>query len=152
MTPTEKAFLEQARTAVLATIDDAGLPRLVPICFVVDAGGRVLSPIDEKPKAAADPHDVARVRDIAARPMVSLLVDRWSEDWTQLAWLRLYGRASLLEPGEPSHREAVEELRAKYAQYERHRLEDRPILAVEIDRARSWPTRLRSGEPRGSAP
>ena len=38
MTPDQARFLDQARTAVLATIDPAGRPRLVPICFVVQGG------------------------------------------------------------------------------------------------------------------
>jgi hypothetical protein len=29
---------------------------------------------------------------------VSVIVDRWDEDWTRLAWLRVDGRAALIEP------------------------------------------------------
>ena len=35
MEAAERAFLESARTATLATIAPDGVPRLVPICFVV---------------------------------------------------------------------------------------------------------------------
>jgi hypothetical protein len=58
----------------------------------------VYSALDEKRKVVADPHALARVRDIGTRPRVAILVDRWDEDWTQLAWLRLEGTATLLEP------------------------------------------------------
>ncbi len=152
MTPPERAFLEAARTATLATIDPDGLPRLVPICFVVGAAGEILTPLDEKPKSTPDPHRVARVRDIVERPDVTVLADRWSEDWSELAWLRLHGRATLMEPGMPGHEPAVGALRAKYPQYESHRLEDRPIIRIEVLRARSWPTPLPSGASRDSAP
>ena len=100
--PRELAFLVAARRAILATIDPDGRPRLVPVCFIVDAVDRVriITPLDDKPKATDDKRALARVRDIRARPQVSILVERWDEDWSRLAWLRLDGRAMLLEPGE----------------------------------------------------
>jgi PPOX class probable F420-dependent enzyme len=143
-TPTELAFLAAARTAVLATIDDGGVPRLVPICFVVTVSPRLVlhSPLDEKPKRVADPHDLVRVRDILERPEVALLIDRWSEDWTRLGWLRLRGLADLVEPHDASvageHSGAVAALRQKYPQYETHRLEERPLIRIAIERSRSW--------------
>lgn len=142
ITPPELAFLTAARTAVLATIDRAGRPRLVPICFVASAtehGLRLYSPIDEKPKASDDPLTLGRVRDIAANPSVSVLVDRWSEDWSRLAWLRVEGTAQLLDNGDGvEHAAAVDALRTKYPQYETHRLEARPIIRISIERTRSW--------------
>ncbi len=150
----QRAFLAAARSATLATIAPDGRPRLVPICFVVlgaDAAARVYSPLDDKPKASADPLDLARVRDLLARPAATLLVDRWSEDWDRLGWLRLDVRATIVEPGaggahdggtEPGeggdHASAVAALRAKYPQYERHRLGARPILRFEIERVVAW--------------
>jgi PPOX class probable F420-dependent enzyme len=152
-----RTFLAAARTATLATIGPSGRPRLVPICFVVgvdDATGRVrvYSPLDEKPKSGADPYALARVRDLLARPQATLLVDRWSEDWDRLAWLRLETRADLLEPGPreadggargdlegaTEHGAATTALRAKYPQYAGHRLEDRPILRFTVERAVGW--------------
>jgi PPOX class probable F420-dependent enzyme len=145
LTPLEREFLAAARRAILATVDSDGLPRLVPICFVLGnplAALRIYTPLDEKPKRSADPHELERVRDIVARPDVSILVDRWSEDWAQLGWLRLQGEASLIEPGESpanaEHTAAVTALRAKYPQYATHRLEARPIVRIVIERSRSW--------------
>jgi PPOX class probable F420-dependent enzyme len=97
----------------------------------------VWSPLDEKPKTVGDPRDLARVRDIAERPGVTLLVDRWSEDWTELAWLRLRGRAELVEPaGIPTA--IVAELRDRYPQYVGHDLEARPMLRIVVERAVRW--------------
>jgi PPOX class probable F420-dependent enzyme len=116
----ERAFAATARTATLATIAPSGRPRLVPICFIVgddDHLGRprLYTPLDDKPKRTADPHDLARVQDLLVLPEASLLVDRWSEDWSRLGWLRLHARGVLLEP-EPHEREehaaAVAALRA----------------------------------------
>ena len=127
LTAAERAFLDAARTATLATIDSSGRPRLVPICFVLAAHDGVepvlFTPLDEKPKRTDDPRELARVRDILARPDVAVLVDRWSEDWTELAWLRAVGRARLLEAGAGAgavERDlAIDALRGKYPQYRR---------------------------------
>lgn len=142
----EQAFLAVARVAVLATIAPDGAPRLVPICFTIappDVDGRLVihTPLDEKPKRVADPHDLDRVRDIVANPVVALLVHRWSEDWSELGWLRLTGLAALIEPDGPAaaeHATAVAALRAKYPQYATHRLEERPIIRVVVDHTRRW--------------
>ena len=132
-TPAERELLAEARRATLATIAPAGTARLVPICFIV-VDGVLWAPIDEKPKSTDDPRALARVRDIQARPEVTVLVDRWSEDWSELAWLRLHGRAELVE----SAQAVVEVLRAKYPQYRQHDLEHRPMIRLSIERATSW--------------
>ncbi|MFL5681164.1 MAG: TIGR03668 family PPOX class F420-dependent oxidoreductase [Chloroflexota bacterium] len=146
MSSAERAFVAAGRTATLATLDPEGQPRLVPICFVVGADDRmgralVYTPIDEKPKSSPDPRRLARVRDLLILPAATLLVDRWDEDWSRLAWVRLYGRAEILEP-QPheveEHAAAVAALREKYAQYRTHALENRPIIRIAVDRVRSW--------------
>ena len=139
LTPSERDLLAGARRAVLATIAPDGRPRLVPICFVLDDVRPVLySPLDEKPKRVDEPRQLARVRDLLADPRVSVLVDRWDEDWARLAWLRCDGTATLLEPNVREHGAAVDALRAKYPQYAPHRLEVRPLIRVTIERTRSW--------------
>lgn len=146
LSPAQRSFVERARRATLATIAPTGRPRLVPVCFAfaADGGGevgRIYSPLDEKPKASAEPHDLARVQDLLVLPEAALLVDRWSEDWAQLAWIRLDCRGELLEP-EPrereEHRTAIVALRAKYPQYAAHRLEDRPVIRLTADRVVAW--------------
>jgi PPOX class probable F420-dependent enzyme len=138
----ERAFLGGARRAVLATIAGDGGPRLVPVCFVLDPDRPVIyTPLDEKPKTVDDPRGLARVRDILADPRVTILVDRWDEDWANLAWLRLAGTATLLEGGggqDGEHSTAVGALRARYAQYRAHRLETRPLIRVAVDHVASW--------------
>ncbi len=139
----QRAFLAAARSGTLATVAPDGLPRLVPCCFVLAAGTRaavLYTPLDEKPKRVADPSALARVRDLVKRPDVALLVDRWSEDWTELAWLRIRGRAALLEPidAPDEHAGAVAALRVKYSQYRGHRLEDRALIRIEVLGAVWW--------------
>ena len=142
--PAESRFLAAARRAVLATTDPDGRPRLVPVCFVLVGAGdaaTIYSPLDEKPKRVADPHRLARVRDLVARPGVTLLVDRWDEDWGRLAWLRVHGRAELVEPDETAAAErvaAIAALRAKYPLYADHDLEHRPLIRIARLSAVAW--------------
>jgi PPOX class probable F420-dependent enzyme len=140
--PADRAFMVGVRRAVLATISPDGRPRLVPICFVVDPERPIVyTPLDEKPKRVDDVRELARVRDILERPAVSLLVDRWDEDWSRLAWLRLGGTASLIEPAsdpEGEHAAAVAALRAKHPQYLGHRLQASPLIRIDIDAVTSW--------------
>jgi len=140
LTADQLAFLMAARTATLATIAPDGSPRLVPVCFVVRDGTDLYVPLDEKPKRTDDPRALARVRDILERPAAALLVHRWSEDWSELGWLRLRGDASLVEPADApaEHAAVVAELRAKYPQYASHRLEDRPLIRIRMTGASSW--------------
>lgn len=153
LTPLERRFLATTRRATLATLGADGGPRLVPICFVLsvaDEGASpvLYSPLDEKPKRVTDPRQLGRVRDMLVRPQVGVLVDRWSEDWTALGWLRLTGRAVLIEAHDAVAETPglIEDLRAKYPQYDSHDLETRPMLRIEIDGATSW------GDLRGAAP
>ena len=140
LSPGERAFLSTARRAVLATIAPDGRPRLVPICFVLDPLRPIVyTPLDDKPKDIDDVRRLARVQDILARPEVTVLVDRWDEDWTRLGWLRLGGRADLMEPSDANdHGLALAALRDKYPQYAAHRLEGRPVIRVAIDAVTSW--------------
>lgn len=135
----DRAFLGMARRAVLATIAPDGGARLVPVCFAVADDAPVLyTPLDDKPKRVDDPLALARVRDILGDPRVTVLVDRWDEDWGRLAWLRCYGRAELLDPGARDHGAAVAALRARYEQYATHDLEARPLIAITVDRVVRW--------------
>ena len=126
------------------TLAADGRPRPLPIAFAfVDAPDGVIlySALDEKPKSVADPHDLARVRDIGTRPRVAVLVDRWDEDWSRLAWVRLEGTAALLEPTDHAaaeHSRAVGLLRERYPQYATHDLESRPVIRIAVDRIRGW--------------
>lgn len=138
MDPAE--LLTSARVAHLATADRAGRPHVVPVCFVW-LDGVVYTPIDRKPKRSEDPKALRRVRDILENPRVALVVDRWSEDWHDLAHVRVSGTASLLEHG-PEWERAAAALVAKYPQYRALPLAGRPILRIAAERIGSW-----SGSP-----
>ena len=136
LTAADLALLTEARRASLATIAPDGRPRLVPVCYAV-VDDTIWIALDEKPKAVDDVRDLARVRDVVARPDVSLLVDRWSEDWTDLAWVRIHGTARLVDPVDVPDA-VVPALRDRYPQYDGHALEAAPMLAIEVVDARRW--------------
>ena len=73
---------------------------------------------------------------IEQNPSVSLLVDYYSPDWEALWWVRMDGRARVLEPGSAPD-EAIGALRAKYPQYREASL-DGPVIEIEPTRTTGW--------------
>jgi len=156
--PSVIAFLAAARVAHLATVNRAGTPLVLPVCFVMvhmaEQGSRLFVSLDEKPKRK-QPRDLERVRNLEDNPRVAVVADRWSEDWTRLAWVHLSGTARVLEPPLPGeqpeiaalvgpvsdaalHRHTVSLLREKYALYRAMALDARPVIAMEIERVKTW--------------
>jgi len=124
--------VREARVARLATIDPDGRPHLVPIVFVLD-GETLYSAVDAKPKRS---RRLRRVENARERPDVTVLVDRYEEDWSRLWWVRLRGKARVLEGGDEAER-ALRLLAEKYEQY-RDEPPGPPVLAVDIVDWRGW--------------
>jgi PPOX class probable F420-dependent enzyme len=130
-------LLRDGRVARLGTADEGGQPLVVPVCYVFN--GRVcFSAIDAKPKRIP-PGGLRRLRNIAANPRVSLVVDRYDEDWTRLCWVIVQGRAEVLTGG-PERASAVDLLREKYAQYRGLGLDRDTATVIRIlpERAMFW--------------
>jgi PPOX class probable F420-dependent enzyme len=135
---TIRAKIEDARVARLATVDARHRPHVVPVCFAYD--GKVFyTALDQKPKRVA-PERLTRLRNILAAPQVALLIDKYDEDWTQLWYIFIRGKAKLLPTHK--HRErawALRKLRAKYPQYTEAMLpNDAPIIRITPDRTAFW--------------
>ena len=131
----EVAFVDEQRVAHLATADADGRPHVVPVCFAY-AEARFYIAIDEKPKRSLR---LKRLRNIQANPHVALVIDDYSEDWTQLAYVIMHGTADILTSG-PAFEQAVAALRQKYPQYQRMPIQDNPMIAVQLTRVVSWGT------------
>ena len=131
-----RELLSSARVAHLATSDQYARPHVVPIVFVW-SDDILYTPLDRKPKRDDDWHALRRVRNIETNGRVAIVVDRYDEDWSQLAWVMVEGVATILETGDDRDA-AVALLNEKYAQYETLSLEGRPIVRVEIERASEW--------------
>ncbi|HKP18144.1 MAG TPA: TIGR03668 family PPOX class F420-dependent oxidoreductase [Gaiellaceae bacterium] len=119
---------EQARVAHLATVDPEGRPHVVPICFALE-GDTLYSAVDEKPKRT---RQLQRLKNIAANPQVEVVIDHYEDDWTRLWWVRLRGRARIVDDAH-----AMDLLAAKYPQY-RDRRPAGPVIAVEIEERSEW--------------
>ena len=124
--------LTAARVARLATTDPDGRPHLVPIVFAVE-GDTLYTAVDQKPKRS---RRLRRIENARARPDVTILVDHYEEDWSRLWWIRLRGRARVLDDG-PERERALELLVEKYPQYRREP-PDGPVLAVDVTEVRDW--------------
>jgi PPOX class probable F420-dependent enzyme len=122
----------RARVARLATTDPDGRPHLVPIVFAL-LGDTLYTAVDEKPKRS---RTLRRIENARERPDVTVLVDHYEEDWTQLWWVRLRGRARILDEGDETS-DALAALTAKYEQY-REAPPGLPVLAVDIVAWRGW--------------
>ena len=128
-----RRHLEEARVAHLATADSAGRPHVVPITFAVD-GDTIYFAVDAKPKRTTD---LKRLRNIAANPAVSVLVDRYDDDdWKRLWWVRVDGTAHILGDDAASGR-AIGLLVSRYPQYRRARPAG-PVVAIKVDRISGW--------------
>jgi PPOX class probable F420-dependent enzyme len=128
-------LIRSARVAHLATADNSGQPHVIPICFVYD-GKNFYSPIDEKPKRAA-PQKLKRLRNIAENSNVALVIDRYNEDWRQLAYILIFGRARILRRGK-IHQQAVKSLRRKYRQYRTMAIHERPMISITPKQVVVW--------------
>ena len=121
-----------ARVARLATIDPDGRPHVVPMCFAL-SGGVLYSAVDRKPKRS---RDLRRLRNVRERGWATVLVDHYEEDWSALWWVRLRGRARVLEDG-AEFRDALALLTEKYPQYRREPPPG-PVVAVDVTDWRAW--------------
>ena len=132
----EPELLTNARVAHLATADQYAVPHVVPIVFAW-LPPYLYTPIDAKPKRAADWRSLRRVRNIETNGKVSVIVDRWDEDWSHLAWILVEGIAAFVEDEAETVR-AIAALTAKYPQYRTMPLDGCPIVRVTVERTVSW--------------
>jgi PPOX class probable F420-dependent enzyme len=118
--------------ARLATTGEDGRPHLVPICFALE-GDTLYFAVDFKPKRTTN---LKRLRNLAANPAASVLVDHYEEDWDQLWWVRLDGTAQLVtDPAEVER--ALNVLAQRYEQYRQTRPEG-PVVSITIERMTGW--------------
>lgn len=135
-TAAQLAFLASQRAGRLATADASGAPHVIPVCYACD-GAQMYIALDAKPKRV-DPTQLKRVRNILANPQVALVIDRYSDDWSQLAYLLIQGTANLIAPGGPAHAEAVALLRSRYPQYLTMPIDEQPAIAIAPTRIVAW--------------
>lgn len=124
-------LIGSARVARLGLLDDDDLPRVLPVTFAAH-NGAIWTAIDQKPKSAAEP---ARVRRLRRRPEAALLVDVYDDDWSRLAWVELRGNVAVLDSDDVP--EALGVLVARYEQY-RADPPPGPLLCLTPERFSCW--------------
>lgn len=108
-------ILEAARIGRMATVDNDGMPHIVPICFVY-ISGLIYTPIDKKPKTTSV-NNLKRIQNISSNPNVSFIIDKYYEDWDRLYFLKISATSVLIESGD-EYENALMSLCEKYPQYQ----------------------------------
>ncbi len=129
--PALRSVLESADRAVMATIDAEGRPHVVPVVFAIH-GDDLVTPIDRKPKTG---RTLGRRKNIHRDPHVTFMADKWSDEWTELAWVMVRGQASF-QPPESSLAE-LELLVDRYPRY-RDTLEASEVIRIVPERISWW--------------
>lgn len=117
----------------MATAGRDGQPHLVPCTFIVDGAGRIAIGIDNKPKSSMK---LRRLRNIEHNPHVSLLVDHYADDWSELWWVRADGTASIERSG-AGHAAHWSQLISTYPQYGGHS-PGGPVIVVTVGSWTGW--------------
>ena len=133
--PDVAEFVRSHRVARLATADAGGAPYAVPICYAFD-GKCIYTALDLKPKRVGG-RQLKRVRNILENPQVALVIDDYSEDWSELSYVMVRGAADIIESGEERQR-AEDLLRQKYRQYETMLQPGCPVIRIMPERVISW--------------
>jgi PPOX class probable F420-dependent enzyme len=124
-------LLREGRVARMGILDEADRPRVLPVTYAL-VDGEIWSAIDRKPKRTPEP---ARLRYLRRRPEAALTVDRYSDDWAELAWVQVLGRIAVQDVEEAPA--ALEELARKYSPY-RAEQPPGPLLRLTPERILCW--------------
>lgn len=121
----------------MATVDKYGKPLVLPICFVYD-DTYFYSPIDRKPKSVPA-RNLKRIRNIGNNPSVSVVIDHYEDNWSNLYYIIIEGKAELLYSGH-LYRNSLKLLTDKYDQYRVMDLQNlgAPVIKIEPLKIISW--------------
>jgi PPOX class probable F420-dependent enzyme len=122
----------RAEVARMATVRPNGNPHVVPITFALD-GLRVVTAIDHKPKST---ERLQRLVNIESNDHVSLVVDHFVDEWTDLWWVRVDGSATIYFDGSRWSK-GIDALSKKYLQY-RERPPSGPLIAIDLEDLKWW--------------
>ena len=129
-------ILDDAPVARLGQIDSRDGVQAIPFVFA-RVNDRLFSPVDGKPKRHAK---LARLTWLDKYPNVTVLIDNYEADWSQLWWLRLYGVGTSVGEEHPDWPQCVNELQRKYPQYEQIPMfqHEPTMMCITIERWTAW--------------
>jgi PPOX class probable F420-dependent enzyme len=99
-------LIARERVCRVATAGADGKPHVVPVCHVMN-GGKIYFGSDKNAR---------KVANLRENPRISLTIDLYSEDWSQLRGVMVMGTVNLIERGS-RFKQARARLYAKYPQY-----------------------------------
>ena len=116
----------------------SGLPHSIPICFALSGLDTIYTPIDSKPKESSK-KPLARINNIVNNNEVVVLFDRYSEDWNELGYVMVRGKANIVQDRH-ENLAAVTLLKNRYTQYEEQNYlpENPTVIGVKIYDYTSW--------------
>ena len=113
-----KALIKGAKVARLATVDQKLHPYVVPVVFVFHENSFFI-PLDEKVKTV-NPRKLKRVKNIEKNPNVTLLIDKYQNDWKKLFFLMIHGKATVIDGKNNKLMDKIHKLLiSKYPQYKK---------------------------------
>jgi hypothetical protein len=104
---------------------------VLPVTFAL-LDGLLWSAVDDKPKRVPG-SDLARLRWLRESPPVGFTVDRYSDDWSELAWVQVLCSASVVDVRD----DVLEALARRYPQY-RSKAPGGPLIRLEPERVVYW--------------
>ncbi len=110
-------MIKEAKVARLATVDQKLHPYVVPIVFVFHENSFFI-PLDEKSKTV-NPKNLKRVKNIEKNPNVTLLIDKYQNDWKKLFFLMIHGKAKVIDGNNKLMDKIHKLLILKYPQYKK---------------------------------
>lgn len=123
-------LVEWERVCRVATASAAGVPHVVPVCHVLDDGKLYF----------ASETGARKIRNLRENPHLTVTVDLYSDDWSNLKGVMIQGRAAIIGKS-PRFRKVRRLLYAKYPQYpDMSAIGERDSVIVEVtpQRAFSW--------------
>jgi nitroimidazol reductase NimA-like FMN-containing flavoprotein (pyridoxamine 5'-phosphate oxidase superfamily) len=123
-------LIEWERVCRVATVGEAGVPHLVPVCHVV-ADGKIYF---------GSGNDGRKALNLKENPKLAVTVDLYSEAWSNLKGVMVQGTATLIAKG-PRFRKIRARLYRKYPQYsDEAALDESDSVIVEVTPTRvfSW--------------
>ena len=111
------ALIKEAKVARLATVDQKLHPYVVPVVFVFHEN-LFFIPLDEK-KKTVNSKNLKRVKNIEKNPNVTLLIDKYQNDWKKLFFLMIHGKAKVIDGNNKLMDKIHKLLVSKYPQYKK---------------------------------
>ncbi len=113
-----KTLIKRAKVARLATVDQKSHPYVVPVVFVFHENSFFI-PLDDKTKSV-NPKKLKRVKNIVGNPNVTLLIDKYQNDWKKLFFLMIHGTATVIDGKNSKLMDKIHKLLiSKYPQYKK---------------------------------